>query len=106
MELGIRLSFVKTSEFREGGLNPPPLRSAPAESTAIHRLLTNSDISESHSFFLMSLTISTLAYHSTLKMEKAFLWKHWCLYARLHGVASHRNVAFTVNVDFLFLYLV
>jgi hypothetical protein len=23
-ELEIRLSFVKTSEFREGGLNPPP----------------------------------------------------------------------------------
>jgi len=48
-------------------------------SRTVHRLLTNSDISESQSFFLMSVMISTLAYHSTPKMEKAILWKHWCL---------------------------
>jgi len=48
----------------------------------------------------MSLTVSTLAYPSILKKEKAILWQLWCLYARLHGIASHRKVAFTVNVDF------
>jgi hypothetical protein len=32
MELGIRLSFVKTSEFREGGFNPP---NPPRYATAI-----------------------------------------------------------------------
>lgn len=72
-------------------------------SEAVHRLLTNCNISKSQSLYLMSLTISSLAYHSTLKLDKAILQKHGCLSARLHGIASDRKVAFTVNVDFFYL---
>ena len=63
-----------------------------------HRLLANSDASESVLFSYVTDNF-TLAYPSTLKKEKATIWKLWCLYARLHGIESHRKVAFTVNVD-------